>query len=145
MDSDDNISADSLSLWNKVFALTRIVVIFFMFAIVLGTGVISKFTFLVMTANIFPPHADYYTSMKTANFTLTYNRTDKTNVLWVWALILSMSAPYFFTCLRSFWRLCFKKTHPVKLSTVLVVSTIPGKSVYFKHCFIADQISRYSY
>lgn len=127
--SKDNISSSSIQFWETIFVITKLIVSFLLFFIVFGTAIISKICFFVITSNIFPPNKDHNTTLKTANYTLTYNGVMKTNVQWVWALIMLIGAPYLFTFCRSFWMLVFQisgRGSP-KWSTILLVGVI--------HCF----------
>ncbi|XP_021365805.1 uncharacterized protein LOC110458442 isoform X2 [Mizuhopecten yessoensis] len=109
--SDDNVSSSEIDCWNKCTVVARIVVLIIMFIIVLLFAVLSKLTFVMMTSNIFPP-ADGAKSAahKTFNGKLTYHSGGSMNVTWIWAFNMVLSAPYFFTFGKYFWRLCFKKT-----------------------------------
>lgn len=143
--SEDNISDSDLAIWRTIFIITKIIIVFLFFVIVLGTAVITKITFLIMTSNIYVP-----SQTKDVNFTsdgpykikeldgkLTYKQADgeaKIEVTWIWALITVMSAPYFFTICKCLWKLCFNKTRSLKIIPLLVVCRV----YYLTHVNFCD-------
>ena len=115
-----------------MFVTTKIVVCIFLFFLVLGTATISKTCLIILTSNI---HLFAFDRIENSSrqllrsaggaldFSTTTGSTSKTNVLWVWALILIMGAPYFFIAVRCTWRLVFQvaKRRAVTLTTLLPV------------------------
>ena len=126
--------------WNTVNVITKIIVCAFLFFLVLGTAVISKTCLIIITSNI---HLFPFTSMgnnsrqslRSANGALDFSGTSgstvKTNVLWIWALIMIMGTPYFFILVRCTWRLVFQvsKRKAVTLSVLIPVSFIRVTSI----------------
>lgn len=120
--SDDNISGSELACWNACFTVNRVVLCILIFIFVFTTSVISKFTFILMTTNIFPNDG----GLKNPNHTLKYFKEGKefTNVevTWIWSLLLAIIAPYVFTVLKYLWVLLFKKTRKLNFTILLAVS-----------------------
>ncbi|KAK3599019.1 hypothetical protein CHS0354_012497 [Potamilus streckersoni] len=90
----------------RVEICTKIVFCILISTIVLATSVTSKLCLILTASNIFPPmnDTDLYWSHKTAGFSLTF-KTHETNVQWIWALIMMISAPYLFTIMSNGWQL----------------------------------------
>lgn len=122
--SDDNISGSELACWNACFTVNRVVLCILIFVFVFTTSVISKFTFILMTTNIFPNKG----GLKNPNQTLKYFKEKKefTNVevTWIWSLLLAVIAPYVFTVLKYLWVLLFKKTRKLNFTVLLAVSCL---------------------
>jgi hypothetical protein len=119
--SDDNISSQELTLWTNILRVTKVVVCGFMFLVVLTMAVISKSTFLLMTSNLYPN----VSTLKTLNFSLTNRASDHpggTDAQWIWALILTIVAPYLFIVVKSLMRICFKRTRNIDCLALLAVS-----------------------
>ncbi|KAL3854141.1 hypothetical protein ACJMK2_013419, partial [Sinanodonta woodiana] len=121
--SEDNIESSDIQLWNKIFVITKIITCFILFVFVLGCGVISKSTLLLMVTNIMPPNSRWNTSLKTAENHFRYGVT-QTEVTWIWGLMLVVSAPYVFSILNSLWRLIFKKTKTVAIFPLLLAIAV---------------------
>ena len=126
MGSDDNVSGSELACWNVVFVFNRVILCCLLFLIVLVTAVLSKLTFVLMTSQIYPPMGANY-SLKTLHDKLHYrlNKTDylqKTEVFWIWAVLMAVSAPYLFTFIKCLWRLLFKTTKALTCSILISVS-----------------------
>ena len=126
--NNDNISSEDVTFWDNVFVVTKIVVAFLLFFLTLGTAVVSKVCFTIITANIFPSVStdggDLHNKLKTVNGTLTYE-SGKTNVQWIWALTMLIGTPYLFSSMKLSWRLLFQMHHSKKKldwATLFVVS-----------------------
>ncbi|KAK3611786.1 hypothetical protein CHS0354_014138 [Potamilus streckersoni] len=94
-----------------VYVTVKVTVCIFIFLFVLTTAVVSKICLVLITSNLFPPKKDAspYWLEKTANDSIRYPYPkDETNVQWIWAMVLIISAPYFFTTLSCGWKLVFK-------------------------------------
>jgi hypothetical protein len=119
--SEDNVSGSYLACWNACFHITRAALCIVLFTIVCVTSVISKFTFLTMTANVFPPSTA--NGLKTLGGTLSYSGRSwaYTDVRWIWGILITISAPYLFTVFKYTWVLLFRKTWPMQWNTLLVV------------------------
>ncbi|XP_061164528.1 chitin synthase chs-2-like [Saccostrea echinata] len=115
--SEDNVSGSELACWNACFYVTRIALCIVLFTLVFMSSVISKFTFLVMTANIFP--ATNATRLKSLGGTLSYS-SKFTDINWIWGMLITISAPYLFTVFKYTWVLLFKNTWSLHWNTLLV-------------------------
>ncbi|KAK3593492.1 hypothetical protein CHS0354_037014 [Potamilus streckersoni] len=121
----ESVSGDNLEFWRKAFVITKIIVCIVLFLTIIVTTVISKMCFILVVSNIFPNNN---TALRSARNTLIY-KDDKTNVLWIWAMIMIIGAPYFFTICRCLWRLIFMITKRksfdwVTLFSVLLMETL---------------------
>lgn len=109
--SNDNTSSDDIKFWDTVFIVTKITVAILLFFFTLGTAVICKICFIMITTNIFPSTNSNDTVMdnklKTLNGTLSY-KDSRTNVQWIWALILLTGTPYLFATMKALWRYLFQ-------------------------------------
>lgn len=122
--SSEDISDDSnVIFWNTIFKITRVIFIVVFSLTVCGTAVMSKLMLLYMIAHINVPVNQNDTVLKNYNGGIIYP-VDKTDVKWIWALIICMSAPYFFTLLKSLNRILFKKNSPLNFAALSVVSTV---------------------
>lgn len=119
--SEDNVSGSGLACWNACFLITRTTFCILLFIIVCVTSMISKLTFLTMTANIFPPSTK--NRLKTLGGTLSYTGRSwiYTDVRWIWGVLIAISAPYLFTVFKYTWVLLFRKTWPMQWRTLLAV------------------------
>lgn len=107
----DNISNTDIKFWSNVFVVTKLIVAFLLFIFTLGTAVVSKICFIIITANIYPiADKKGHNNLKTLNGTLKYT-DNHTNVQWIWALIMMAGAPYLFTCFKCLWRLLFQMSN----------------------------------
>ena len=132
--NDDDSDSD-LACWNAVFVFNRVILCCLLFLIVLVTAVLSKLTFVLMTSQIYPPMGANY-SLKTLHDKLHYrlNNTEllqKTEVFWIWAVLMAVSTPYLFTFIKCLWRLLFKRTKAFKCSILIAVSSENFFSDYF--------------
>ncbi|KAL4217243.1 Chitin synthase 2 [Mactra antiquata] len=121
--SADNVTSSDVEFWETVFKVTKVVFAIFLFIFVLGTAVISKSTFSLLIANIFPPNSDRNSSLKTSNYHYQY-KTTKTAATYIWSVFLIVVAPYFFTTFTCCWRLTFKKIRPLEFKPLLVAILI---------------------
>ncbi|KAK3602567.1 hypothetical protein CHS0354_021163 [Potamilus streckersoni] len=103
---EDRLESDSDQNWGTLEMIVKIIVCIVISTVVLGTAVISKLCLVLITSNILPPmnDNDTYWWHKTAGLSLTYTYHE-TNVQWIWALMLIISAPYIFTIMASLWQL----------------------------------------
>ncbi|XP_062589948.1 chitin synthase chs-2-like [Saccostrea cucullata] len=115
--TEDNVSGSELACWNACFYVTRIALCIVLFTLVFFTSAISKFTFLLMTANIFP--GNNATRLKSLGGNLSYS-SRFTDINWIWGILITISAPYLFTVFKYSWVFLFKKTWPLHLNTLLV-------------------------
>ena len=133
--------------WNTVNVITKIIVCAILFFLVLGTAVISKTCLIIITSNIhlFPFGSmgnNSRQSLRSASGALDFSGTSgstlKTNVLWIWALIMIMGTPYFFILVRCAWRLVFQmsKRKAVTLSVLIPVSFVHVSSIVQLHSCI---------
>lgn len=116
--SEDNVSSSSIECWNACFLISRIMFSSLLFMLVFATSIISKMTFLFMTANIFPSTTE--TNLKTLNGTLSYT-LNATDVRWIWGILITITAPYLFTILKYLWVLMLQRTWPMQWNTLIVV------------------------
>ncbi|KAL3854410.1 hypothetical protein ACJMK2_013680 [Sinanodonta woodiana] len=121
----ESVSGDNLEFWRKTFVITKIIACIVLFLTIIVTTVISKMCFILVVSNIFPNND---TDLRSAKQTLAY-KSKETNVLWVWAMIMIIGAPYFFTICRCLWRLIFMITKRksfdwVTLFSVLLIETL---------------------
>ncbi|KAK3082737.1 hypothetical protein FSP39_003848 [Pinctada imbricata] len=129
--SEDNVSGSELACWNVVFIINRIVLCTLIFLIVLVTAVLSKLTLILMTSHIYHP-MQRMSSLKTLYSKMSYTGSGSTEVMWIWSVLLVVSAPYFFTFLKCFWRLFFKTTKPLTLKllgAMMIVDTLQSAGV----------------
>ena len=95
-----------------------------MFAVIVCiTALVSKLTLIFMLSNINVPIDKNSTSLKTYNASVIYTYP-KTEVTWIWAILLCMMAPYIFTMLTSLNKMIFKTTNPVKPVVLIIVSNM---------------------
>lgn len=120
--SADNVSSSDLSCWNLVFKIARVIMITFFGLVVLTSAVVSKITLMYMTSRInVPASTENGTKLKTFFHELNYP-VSTTEVTWIWALLIAMVAPYFFTLCTCLRKLCFKKTSQLKAIPLVIVS-----------------------
>ena len=120
--SNETASVSEKQKWRTAYILLTVALCFFFFIVVMATATLSKLTFLLLTFNIFPRN----------NFTLRHNSTiyylkgpsHVVEVKWIWALLMVICAPYFFTACSCLWRLIFKKTGELKFVPLLMVSAV---------------------
>ncbi|VDI58932.1 chitin synthase [Mytilus galloprovincialis] len=120
--SEDNVSSSDLSCWKLVFKIARVIMISLFGLIVLTTAVVSKITLTYMISNINVPMAtsDHNgTNLRTFFQTLNYP-AKSTEVTWIWALLIAMVAPYFFSLFSCLRKLCFKRTSPLKVVPLII-------------------------
>ena len=95
-----------------------------MFAVIVCiAALVSKLTLIFMLSNINVPIDKNSTSLKTYNASVIYTYP-KTEVTWIWAILLCMMAPYFFTMVTCLNKLIFKTTNPVKPIILIIVSNM---------------------
>lgn len=122
-----------------------IVSIFLTIAIVILT-MLSKSTLFLITSNIYTNVTlDCMTTSLPREVTScrrvlpdeplkdTFQFSQNVEVRWVWALFVVVCTPYFFTCGKSLWRVCFKKTRHIRFKILALVSTLTVES---KRCSI---------
>ena len=129
--SDDlsKLAQDTIQFWRNCNVITKLIICIFLFIIVLGTSVINKICFIIITSNIhvFMENDTSRQSLRTARGTIDFlgytGDINKTNVLWIWSLVLIMGAPYVFIIGKCTWRLYGQMTRrkPVNLLTLLPV------------------------
>ena len=120
--SADNVSSSDLSCWNLVFKIARVIMLTLFGLVVLTTGVVSKITLMYMTSRInVPASTTNGTRLKTFFHELNYP-VSTTEVTWIWALLIAMVAPYFFTLYKCLQTICFKRTSPLKAIPLVIVS-----------------------
>ncbi|CAC5365574.1 CHS1 [Mytilus coruscus] len=133
--SKDVNSQSDIDFWNVIFKITRTIVVTVFALIVCLTAVMSKLTLIYMLSKINVPINQDETSLKTFNGSVIYpnGSASKTEVTWIWAMLVCMLAPYVFTLIKSMNRLLFKKTNsikPVALVIALLVETIHTIGLY---------------
>ncbi|XP_076087751.1 chitin synthase chs-2-like [Mytilus galloprovincialis] len=133
--SKDVNSQSNIDFWNVVFKITRTIVVTVFALIVCLTAVMSKLTLIYMLSKINVPIKQDETSLKTFNGSVIYptGSASKTEVTWIWAVLVCMLAPYVFTLIKSMNRLLFKKTNsikPVALVVALLVETMHTIGLY---------------
>ncbi|XP_025083465.1 chitin synthase-like [Pomacea canaliculata] len=95
------------------------------FGAVGATAIVSRLSLLVMTFNI-RPH-DFFVDKSSGDHYKIKEKNQPFSLVWVWALILVMAAPYVFTAVSCLWKIIFKKTQPLRcqpLVAALVVETL---------------------
>lgn len=112
------MSSSTNECWNACLIIIRITFCSLLFMVVLVTSTVSKMTFLLMTANIFPSTTE--NSLKTLNGTLSYP-LNSTDVRWIWSILITITAPYLFTILKYLWVLMKQRTKPMQWKTLIVV------------------------
>lgn len=128
-------SEEDIKFWSKAFVIVKLVICVLLFLLVFGTSVITKICFIIITSNIHlfkndSATARHFLQLRTARGALDFSDftgdTHRTNVLWIWSLILIMGAPYLFISGKCIWRLYFQMSRrkPVTLSTLLPVRKI---------------------
>ncbi|GFO32465.1 chitin synthase 1 [Plakobranchus ocellatus] len=117
-DSDQPQSSTSeQSSWKTINAVVKLLLCCLFFALVLGTSVLSKLTLLAMTYRINP------VGVRTAasgagpggSDVIIKHPAEAVDVAWVWALLLTILAPYVFCTVSALFQLCFKKSPPLRL------------------------------
>ena len=129
--SDDlsKLAQDTIQFWRNCNVITKLIICIFLFIIVLGTSVINKICFIIITSNIhvFTENDTSRQSLRTARGTIDFlgytGDINKTNVLWIWSLVLIIGTPYVFIIGKCTWRLYGQMTRrkPVNLLTLLPV------------------------
>lgn len=94
------MSSSTNECWNACLIIIRITFCSLLFMVVLVTSTVSKMTFLLMTANIFPSTTE--NSLKTLNGTLSYP-LNSTDVRWIWSILITITAPYLITIMKYLW------------------------------------------
>ncbi|KAK3611792.1 hypothetical protein CHS0354_014144 [Potamilus streckersoni] len=130
---EDHVTVSNDRIWDQVYVVLKVIVCIFLFFFVLTTAVVSKLCLVLVTSNLLPPenNSSQYSELKTANNSITYPM-DETNVQWIWALFLIISAPYLLSALSSGWHILFKKDFNTKGSSsgwngivlVIIVETL---------------------
>ncbi|XP_061164529.1 chitin synthase chs-2-like [Saccostrea echinata] len=121
--SDDNISGSELACWNACFVINRVVLCALIFFFVCVTSVISKFTFILMTTNIFPPNGELKNPDKTLKYFKNRQLTS-VEVTWIWSLLIAIIAPYVFIVFKYILILLFKKTRKLNYKVLLAALCI---------------------
>lgn len=116
--SEDSMSSSTNECWNACLKIIRITFCSLLFMVVLVTSTVSKMTFLLMTANIFPSTTE--NSLKTLVGTLSYP-LNSTDVRWIWSILITITAPYLFTIMKYLWVLMKQRTKPMQWKTLIVV------------------------
>ncbi|KAL3855409.1 hypothetical protein ACJMK2_014620, partial [Sinanodonta woodiana] len=110
--AEEHLSVPNDRMLHGVYVAVKVTVCIILFLLVLTTAVVSKLCLVLITSNIFPPRNDTndttsYWVQKSVHYTISYP-TDTTNVQWIWAMVLIISAPYFFTAISCGWKLIVK-------------------------------------
>ena len=121
--SKDANSQSNIQFWNNIFKITRVIFISVFAVIVCLTAVISKLTLIYMISNINAPTSKNVHSLKTYNGSVIYP-AEKTEVHWIWAILICMLTPYLFTLIKSMNKIFFKKSRPIKPIALVVVRCI---------------------
>ncbi|KAK3789461.1 hypothetical protein RRG08_059582 [Elysia crispata] len=122
-DSDQPQSSTSEQLvWKSINAVVKLILCFFFFALVLGSSVLSKLTLLAMTFRINPVGVQTKaTGAGPQNSDVIIKPgSQAVDVTWIWALMLTMVAPYVFCVLSTMFQLCFKRTPALRLVPLMV-------------------------
>ncbi|XP_041375046.1 chitin synthase chs-2-like [Gigantopelta aegis] len=123
--NDEEISTSAgFEIWKTINAIIKLLTCTVFFGIVLGTAVMSKLSFLMMTFHINPLDKDFDVSY--ANSTagrdaiFTIKRSGAVDVKWLWGLMICIWTPYVFTFIRCFWQLITKNTKRMQCVPFLV-------------------------
>ncbi|KAK7493300.1 hypothetical protein BaRGS_00015426, partial [Batillaria attramentaria] len=120
---DKQASTSETNRFDKSNRAVTFVVCAALFLLVLMTATFSKFTLLHMLYFINPLQLD--TILHASNETIVLKRsTGRLDVSWVWALLLVIVSPYFFTVVSSLYTLCRKACHNLMVETVHTVSLL---------------------
>ncbi|KAH9523996.1 hypothetical protein Btru_047845 [Bulinus truncatus] len=120
---DDLTSYSETQTAEGAHKLLKLLFMIFSFTLVLASAVLCRLSLLTLTLYLRPKSSSLahnssssfhsVPSLKTAP-------TDRTDVEWIWAAILIVVAPYVFTMCSSLWKLAFKSTSKLCLSTLFV-------------------------
>lgn len=97
--------------------ITKAIVYFFVFVIVLGSGVIAKGTILLMTSQLQPDRIIVYCNRQLGRdkqFIVTLPEEER--IVWIWCIIIAYVVPEFGTLFRSV-RMCIFKSWKKPLSS----------------------------
>ena len=108
--------------WKWLHKLLRFVVCDVIFCLVLGSATISTLSFLLMTYQINTSGTNFTLNAENGSTYVIKDGDRATNVRWIWAIMLVVSAPYLFTFVRNLKKMIFKKQRRVKFVPLLVVS-----------------------
>ncbi|PVD37372.1 hypothetical protein C0Q70_04371 [Pomacea canaliculata] len=122
-EDDAGISHSEDTRWRNVFICMRLMtaIVFFgavgvdvlsLFDVTTATAIVSRLSLLVMTFNI-RPH-DFFVDKSSGDHYKIKEKNQPFSLVWVWALILVMAAPYVFTAVSCLWKIIFKKTQPLR-------------------------------
>ncbi|XP_012937132.1 chitin synthase chs-2 [Aplysia californica] len=123
-DSDlPSSSSSEQQVWKAVNAVVKLLLMGLFFCLVLGTSVLSKLTLLAMTyrinptgkATMFPP-----TEPGGNDTIIVKPETSEVDVTWIWAILMTITAPYIFSFLAATLQLCFKRNPPLACVPLIV-------------------------
>jgi chitin synthase len=128
---EDTKLNECASCYTWSIRIGKVLFIFFIFVVVLGCLASSKLSLLFITASMNPyfkfretqddAEGHYDASYSECGVPTCMFDRDKpeNNVRWIWSLHMSMCVPYVFCCLKSLWKVAFKKKASPDKSTVL--------------------------
>ena len=121
---------DMEQFWRTAEKLMTICFIFFIFLIVLGTGLLSRITLHLLIWHLYPP-ASHSIKINYTNNDINHtdvpvhNSTKNTQATvdekWVWSVFTVIIAPYFVAILTSLKTMCLKRTRSITLGHLFLV------------------------
>ncbi|CAG5127298.1 unnamed protein product, partial [Candidula unifasciata] len=115
-------STSERNIWKFINAIVKLLFCILLFGLVLGTSVLTKLIFLVMTYRINPMgQATEITLVDSENATIVLKASSHSiDVSWIWAIMMTIWAPYFFSVVSCLLHLMFKKCPPLSLVPLIV-------------------------
>ncbi|XP_033728584.1 chitin synthase chs-2-like isoform X2 [Pecten maximus] len=124
---------------NVLKKVVKVIVSIFLTLFIMSMTILSKSMLFLITSNIYTNVTlDCVTTLLPREVTScrrvlpdeplkdTFQFSQHVEVRWIWALFIVVCTPYMFTCVKSLWRVCFKKTRHTRfrvLALVLVIET----------------------
>ncbi|OWF44368.1 Chitin synthase 3 [Mizuhopecten yessoensis] len=125
---------------NVIKKVVKVITSIFLTLFIMMMTILSKSLLFLITSNIYTNVTlDCVTTLLPREVTScrrvlpdeplkdTFQFSQNVEIRWVWALFIVVCTPYIFTCAKSVWRVCFKKTRHTRfrvLALVLVIETL---------------------
>ncbi|XP_041374203.1 chitin synthase chs-2-like [Gigantopelta aegis] len=112
---------ETVDRWKWLHKVLRFIVCDVIFILVLGSATISTLSFLLMTYNINTSGTNFTLSIENGSTYVIKDGHRKTNVRWIWAIMLAVSAPYLLTFVRNLRKIIFTTQRRLKFVPLFVV------------------------
>lgn len=121
----ENLAHADRKFWARVNFVSRIALCIFLFLFVTGCSCLTSICFFIIVQNInFNISGRLPSEAASAKVQWRSGTDSFVHVEWVWSAIIMITAPYVFTLFSCVAKMCVKKTRPLLIKPLLMVSQL---------------------